>query len=45
MSKWKVYAYLSEEVEADNEFEAEQEALRLLERDGIRAEEVCEEDE
>ena len=45
MAKWNVYAHLNEVVEADNEFEAEQKGLEILERHGIRAEEIIEEDE
>ena len=42
--KWRVYAFLDEEVEADDQFEAEQKGVDILE-DAVRAEEIYEEDE
>lgn len=44
MTKWNVYAYLNEDLEAEDQFEAEQKGLAILERDGIRAEEIEEEE-
>ena len=45
MAKCNVYAYLNEIIEADDQFEAEQEGLRRIERDGVRADEIFEEGE
>ena len=45
MSKWNVFAYLNEIVEADDQGEAEQKGQEIFERYGIRVEEIFEEGE
>lgn len=45
MEKYSVYAYLSEIVEADDQFEAERKGLEIIERHGIRVELIEEEEE